>query len=250
MLDRTAAGPGHNNPPAYDPEILKGLSETTTNFMDASQVWLDMEAIATEEHASQLTDQIDGLRGLWKKVDEARKTAKKPHDAAGQTVQDAFNPLLKKLKAAGDSLKPKLATYAEQKAREEEAKRAEERRIAEEQTRAAEAAKKEAEASGNIAAQIDAEEQAKAAEEAAKRAEQPVKTQVKSATGAGRTMAMRKIKEVEIENPRVLFLHYQNHPDVIDTLRRLATADVRAKGYDPEAKPIPGIKVTERNVMA
>lgn len=250
MLDANEAGIGHNNPPPYDPEALAEHKSKADEFLAVTQQWLGLEKIETEEHAAQVTDQIDGLRGLYKKVDGARKAAKKPHDDAGRAVQAAYTPILTKLQRAADALKPKLGAYVEAKARRE----AEAKRKAEDEARreaaAAEKALREAEASGDISAQVEAEEQAKAAEKATKDAQKAPETRVRSATGAGRTMSMRTVKEVEVVNVNVLFLHYRDHPEVAELLKRLAAADVRAKGYDHAADPVPGIKITERQVMA
>lgn len=241
---------GGNNPPPYDADILDDLESTATEFLRVTQQWLGLEKIETEEHAGQITDQIDGLRGLWKKVDVARKAAKKPHDDAGKAVQAAFSPLLTKLKKAADALKPKLADYASEQAKKaEEAKRKAEAE-ARAQAEAAEKAAKEAETSGDISAQVDAEEAAKAAEKAQADATRKTETGVKSASGAGRTMSLRRIKEVEITNLNLLFMHFRDHSDVRDTLQRIATAAVRSKDYDAATDPIPGITITEREVMA
>ena len=229
MLDANEAGIGHNNPPPYDPEALSEHKSKADEFLAVTQQWLGLEKIETEEHAAQVTDQLDGLRGLYKKVDGARKAAKKPHDDAGKAVQAAYSPILTKLQRAADALKPKLGAYVEAKARRE----AEAKRKAEDEARreaaAAERALREAEASGDISAQVEAEEKAKAAEKAAKEAQKAPDTRV---------------------NINVLFLHYRDHPEVKALLQRLATADVRATGYDHAADPVPGITVTERKVMA
>lgn len=249
MLDHEIASVGHNNPPPYDPDVLAQFEATAADFLRVTQQWLSLENIETEEHARQINDQINGLRGLWRKVDSARKVAKKPHDDAGKEVHNAFTPLLSKLEKAADALKPKLAAYASEKAsRETEAKRkAEEeaRRQAEE----AEKARREAEASGDIDAQVEAEEAAKAAEKARKDAVRKVNTGVKSASGAGRTMSLRKVKDVEVTNINVLFMALRDEPELQETLHRIATLRVRAAGYD-NGEPLPGIKVTVREVMA
>ena len=72
---------------------------------------------------------------------------------------------------------------------------------------------------------------------------------MKSASGAGRTMSLRKIKEVEITNANVLFMAIREEPEVQEALAKAATRIVRASGYD-KGKPLPGIKVNEREVMA
>ena len=185
MLDANEAGIGHNNPPPYDPEALSEHKSKADEFLAVTQQWLGLEKIETEEHAAQVTDQLDGLRGLYKKVDGARKAAKKPHDDAGKAVQAAYSPILTKLQRAADALKPKLGAYVEAKARRE----AEAKRKAEDEARreaaAAERALREAEASGDISAQVEAEEKAKAAEKAAKEAQKAPDTRVRSASGAG-----------------------------------------------------------------
>lgn len=249
MLDDKTPGPGHNGPPPYDALVLADLESTAAEFLRVTQQWQQIKTITDEETAGLVTDQIDGLRGLWKKVDAARKDAKKPHDDAGKAVQAAFTPLLTKLERAADALKPKLAAYASEKARRE----AEAKRKAEEEARRqaeeAEKARREAEAAGDISAQVEAEEAAKAAEKAQKEAARKVDTGVKSATGAGRTMSLRKIKEVEITNLNVLFMALRDDPEVAETLHRIATLRVRSAGYD-DGEPLPGIKVNVREVMA
>lgn len=249
MLDNDRATIGDNRPPPYDPDVLAQFEATAADFLRVTKQWLSLESIETEEHAGQVTDQIDGLRGLWKKVESARKAAKKPHDDAGNEVQAAFTPLLTKLQKAADALKPKLAAYASEKARrQEEAKRKvedEARRQAEE----AEKARREAEASGDIGAQVEAEEAALAAEKAQKDAARKVDTGVKSASGAGKTMSLRKVKEVTITNINVLFMALREEPEVQETLHRIATRRVRAAGYD-KGERLPGINVDIREVMA
>lgn len=246
MLDNERAVIGDNSPPPYDLSEVAEFETNVEEFMRVSQQWLSLDKVETEEHASQMTDQISGLRGLYKKIDTARKAAKKPHDDAGKAVQSAFTPMLTKIQKAADALKPKLAVYASAKAEAEAKIKAEAEEAARKEAEAAQAALEKAQASNDIAATVDAEAQAKAAEEAQKAAAKPAKSNIKSASGGGRTMSIRKTKTVEITNINVLFMHYRDHPDVHATLSRLATADVRASGYD-EGTAIPGIdvKITE-----
>ena len=249
MLDNNAPGIGHNSQMPYNPAVLAELEATTTDFMNASQTWLTLEEIETEEHAAQLADQINGLRGLWKKVDKARKEAKKPHDDAGNEVQAAFNPLLAKLKKAADALKPKLSDYANKKAEKEaEARRKAEEEAAREAAEAERAAR-EAEESGDLSAAVDADEQMKAAQKAREAAKRPANTSINSASGGGRTMALRKVKDVEIVSLRELFIALCNEPELHETLLRIATRRVRAAGYD-DGPQLPGIKVILKEVIA
>lgn len=250
MLDNERAMIGGNNPPAYDPETLSDLDQRTVDFLKVTQEWIDLDKIENEQQAGLCADQISGLRELYKEADGARKTAKKPHDDAGKEVQAAFNPILQKIQRAADALKPKLGTYTAERAEAEAKAKAEQEEQARKEREAAEAAAKEAAESGDINAQVEAEEQIKAATQAEKDAAKGPSVKVKSTTGSGRTMSMRKVKEVGITNINVLFMHFKDEPKVAELLKALATAKVRSKDYDPEKDPIRGIKVTERGAMA
>lgn len=243
------AGIGHNKPPAFDATVVTDLETTVSEFMSVTQQWLQLEKIENDHHAEQVNDQITGLRGLFKNVDDARKAAKKPHDDAGKVVQAAFSPILAKLKAAAEALKPKMAIYTQAKAAAE----AEEKRKAEAEARAkaeeAAAAAKAAEEDGDIAAKVEAEEAQKAAEKQVKVAAKGPGTKVKSASGGGRTMSMRTEKTIKITNINVLFMELCDEPEVHETLARIATRMVRAKDY-AERKPLPGIKIIETKKMA
>ncbi|MCV6826029.1 MULTISPECIES: hypothetical protein [Halocynthiibacter] len=238
------AGLGHNNPPPFSQEKLAGFVERVTEFMKANKAWLDLKQIETDDHAEKATDMIAGLRGLYKEVDTARKAEKKPHDDAGKAVQAAYTPQLDKLKTAADKLKPLIASYIDKKAKAEEEKKRKEEAEAREKARLAEEAAKKAEEENDVGALVEAEAAKKAAEKEAKKASAPVKKSVGSATGAGRTISTRKSRHAVVENPLQVFMYYRDHPDVIDVLTRLATADVRAKDVD-ETK-IPGISIAEK----
>ncbi len=239
---------GHNQGPPFDPELHAGLSETADEFIAASQKWLDLDDIATEEVAKALTDQISGLRALFKRVEAARVDAKEPHLIAGRKVDAAFNGIKKKVETCAGLLKKKLQPYLERKAAAEAEEKRKREAEAEAARKAAEEAARKAEEGKSLAAQFEAEEAAKRAAEAEKEAKRKAENNVKSATGAGRTIALRTIREVEITNIRVLALHYQHHPELAALLKRLAEADVRAKDVD-ETK-IPGIAIREKKTAA
>ena len=60
-----------------------------------------------------------------------------------------------------------------------------------------------------------------------KRAEKPTKVSVGSATGGGRSMAMRTQAYAEIMNIRAVFMHFSENPRVIEVLQSLADAEIR-----------------------
>ena len=240
-----AAGIGHNLGPVFDVEKRDALAKQAEKFTSVSSAWAK-HVVRDEKDEALITDQITGLRKLKKIVDEARIADKKPYDDAAKAVQAAYVPIIRKIEASIEALKPKLAAYLTEKQRRIE----DERRKAQEQAarEAAEAQRlaQQAEEQQDIARRVEAEEAMKAAEKAARQAAKPVKAQARSASGAGRTISTRTIREARITNIRALFLHYQDKREVADVLLRLANADIRNKDVD-ETK-IPGIEIKTRTV--
>ena len=225
---------GDNKPPEptpYDAAVLQGLAEKTKAFVSVSDTWYKAN-IANKELAGQLGDQINGLRLLRTAVNKAREEQKAPHLKNGRVVDAAFNNLKDLIEASEEKIKPILAEYVVKKAAEDEAVRQTE--IAE-ANRVAEVARQkafDAQQSGKIEDQVEAEKAEVQAEKQQKQAAKPVNTGVKSASGAGRTISQRKIKVAVIKNPRQLFLAVQNEPEIIDALQRVANRIVRAKDFD------------------
>ena len=237
---------GHNAPPPYDADALAALKAEVVGCQTAAADWRKVE-ITAQHDAEKANDFLTGVRGLFKRVDGQRKADKAPHDTAAKAVDAAFKPLIEALTAIGDEIKAKLTAFAvaEERRQREAAEAA--RRAAEEEARRAQEEAARAAARGDILAEMEAQAAADAAEKAkAERA--PVKAGIASSTGAGRTAALRTIREAEITNILLLFGHYRQHPDVAATLLRLANADIRAaKGADPA---IPGITIIEKKAVA
>lgn len=228
----------------YDPVIHESLRLNVTAFCDAAGAWLDLKTITTTAQSERLTDFVAGARGLYKKADDARKKAKSIHDARGAAVQKAFTPLLDKLEKIATSMKDMQTDWL----RREEARIAEEKRAQQEEAdrkrREAEAAAAQAAARNDISGQVDAEAALKEAEEQAAAASRTEKARAGSATGGGRTMALRTQAYAEISNWRAVFMHFENRQEVKDVLQRLADAAIRA------GEEVPGAKRQERKVAA
>lgn len=243
-LTKSPPPAGHNNPPPFDPDVLADLARRTDEFMAAStDIRRKAVPIQSEEHAALLTDHIGGLRGLTKQVDDARKAAKKPHDDAGKAVQEAFLPLLDRIKRALDFMLAEQTVWISKKAEEERKRKAEEERIAREKQAEADRLAREAAASGDFDAEAKAEAARKEAEQLAKQAAKPATVNQGSATGAARTIGLVKVREARITNINLLFLHYRDRPEVAEVLLRLANADIRAKDVDDSL--IQGIEIIE-----
>ncbi len=246
MNDMSPPKIGDNNPPPYDPAEVEKLDAEGAQFLEAAAKWVENGDLASEEDAQRLNDFINGVKKRQKITDDARKAAKKPHDEAGKAVQAAYVPVIEKMKKASEKVGPILSKWLTKKDEERRAEAERQRKEAEFKQQEADRKAAEAAARNDISGEIDAEAARKEADEAAKEAARAAKARsnVASATGGGRTASLRTYVEVEVTNPRVLFMRYQSHPDAIDTLRRLAQAEARSKDFDAEKDEIPGATIT------
>ena len=207
---------GHNLP--FD-------AAKVADFADAAGEWLDKGAIETEEAATKLNDFLAGCRGLWTKLDTQRSTEKKPHWDAGQAVDTLYKVPLATLKKAGEQVKPLLTAWAKKKSEiEAEAKRKAEEAAAAEQA-AAQKFLDAAAARNDVAGEAEAEQAAKDADKAAAAAKRtPTTGRVASATGGGRTAALRTYYKARIDSPKMAVLWaLKNHPAEVDSfLAKLA----------------------------
>lgn len=240
------AGMGHNNPPAYDLAVFQELQNDAAAFITASNAWLKTP-VDTEEKSEKLGDQIDGLGKLAKRVNEARIAAKKPHDDAGKEVQAAFAPVLERIEKCKDLLKPIQLAYIKKRAEAEEKRKAEEAEAARLAKEEADRLAAEAAATGDIDAMVEAEERAKEAKKLEKAAAKPVSTGVRSASGAGRTMSVRKRKVCKIEAINAAFVSFRDDPKVAELLVSLANARANSAGFEGT---IPGFKIEEVESVA
>jgi hypothetical protein len=217
-----------NDLQAYDPAQHAELAAHVQVFCDAAGRWLDIKTVKSAEQSERLTDFVTGARTLYTRVETARKAAKKPWDDLGQQVQDAFAPLGAKLDKLGKSMKAMQADWLKREAD----------RMAEEKRQAAiKASEARAEAerlaaiaaqNNDISGQVEAEAALKAAEKAEKQAAKPVKAQAGSATGGGRTMALRETKHVRVNNQKLALAYFAEAPELADLLVTLGTRAARA----------------------
>jgi len=244
------AGMGHNRPPAFDPEKHGELSGRVETFMNVSNDIKASGPLQSQDQAEKLADHIAGLRGLKKRVEETKKIEKKPHDEAGKEVLAAFVPLEERLDRAIKGMLAISAEWLDRQRAEAEAEKRRKEAEAEAKRKEAEEAAKAAAASGNIDAEIEAERLAKEAEKAEKSAAKDVKVGIGSASGGGRTISERTVREAEIQNINALFIHYRTHPKLIECLQSLANADVRGKTITEANAANYGVRITEKKVAA
>ena len=222
----------HNRPPLIDPDLIARERSRVQDFADAAGAWLDLGKIETEEQAAKLKDYIDGARGLVKQVDATRADAKKPHDDAAKAVQATFRPLLDAIETAIGRVRPLLTDYLQRKKAAQEAEAARQKAEADKAAAEAEAARQAAQARHDVLGEAEAERAAEAAQKAAEAAAAPVRANVASYSGGGRSAGLRTQKTVVIENIRQVFLSVQDDPAVVEAITAAVTRKVRARDWD------------------
>lgn len=232
---------GHNSGESADP-----FKDRVNEFGSAAVEWGKVEI--DDSNAEQLNDFITGARGLLREIEAARIAAKKPHDEAAKAIQAAFKPLKDAVEKAGQLAKGLQTSYLRRKEEELERRREAEMQRAAEAEAAAQAEAAEAEESGDFVAAAEAE--AKVDETAKKldEVQKPVKAQVGSASGAGRTASMRTFRTAKFTSVPLAVAHYKDHPKMHDLVLELANADLRRAGK--EAVTIPGIEIVEERRVA
>lgn len=239
-------GGGSNLPPAaaplIDPEREKAMTDAVAEWADAAGEWLDRGAITSDEDAGKIADLMSGARKLANRIEKTRVDLKQPHLDAGREIDARFKaltaPLERLVKRVGDLqtvwLKAKKAAAEAEAARQrEEAARA---------AAEAEAARAAAAKRNDVVGEVAAEEAVKAAQEAAKAAAAPVKVNVASASGAGRTVGLRTIRRGKITNLAMAFMLVRDNPAVQEAIQAAVNALIRSKDFDP-ATTLPGVDI-------
>jgi hypothetical protein len=120
---------GSNNPPADELQ-----SDEIQSAIDVALAQLN-KPILSQTDCDLIANHLDRLSKLWTSQEKQRKEQKQPHLDAGKTIDDLFNPVLVKIKDAGEKLKSALTKWMiaektkaddlafEQRKREEEARK-------------------------------------------------------------------------------------------------------------------------------
>lgn len=224
---------GHNNPPPFDPVVLAEKEAEVSSFVEAAGEWLDLGEIETDEQQGYLTDFVDGARKKAKQLEDWRVTTKEPHRKAAEAVDNAVKPSSTKLKTALDRALDMLGKYQGKKKRAAEAAAQAAREEAARVAAEAEQKRLQAVERNDISGEVDAEAAKKTAADTARQAERVAEDagRARSASGAGRTIALVKIKTARIDNIRLAFMALQDDPIVVDGIQRAANQKIRAAGF-------------------
>ena len=227
--------PKPETPPAYNVVVHAAFGLRVDAFMEACGKWADIKEIGSAEQSERLTDFITGARQLWQKVEDQRKADKKPHDDRAAEVQAAFIGLLNKLDAASKKLKPMQAAWLAKEQARIDAEKAEAKRIADEKAQAARQLAAQAAARNDVSGEVEAAAMLKEASKEQKSAGREVRAKAGSASGGGRAMSMREVRTAEIHSRNSVYMHFREHPQVVDLLQRLANEAIRS-GVEFDAK--------------
>lgn len=239
QLKEAPAGIGHNRPSPFEE-----ARDRVELYYGEAQLWLDGQAIDSQEQADELSNLLNLIRQAKKSADEARKAEKKPLDDAVKEIQERYRPILQKADLAADTAKKALQPWLDEQDRlaREAAEAA--RREAEERQRAAEEAMRKAQAeAADLAARENAERLAAEAKQAEKAASKASKTTAKASGGIGRAASLRTSYEARITDERefAAYAWQRHHDELMEWMQQLAARLVRAN-----QRGIPGVEVIER----
>lgn len=232
-------------PDVHESDVAVLLSRMKDIASDAS-VWLDLGKIEDEATAAIAADQIAAMRKLKKDVAVAQKASKAIWANKAAAAFDRFAKILTGLDRGLDKMLDMQTGYL--RIREQE-RQAEAKRLADEAAKKAEEAAEAlrlAERNNDLMGMADAEALQKEAAKAEKTAQRADKAPINvgSATGAGRTVSLRKVKVATITNFMATLLHYKDNEKLREAVQDIVNAEVRAASFNPEKNSIPGVTVT------
>jgi hypothetical protein len=216
------------NTPA-EPAVL--FSEEIEDLLLEARNYLDGEPIANEQQAEAVSSILNRARRIEKDADMARAAEKKPHDDAGKAVQAKWKPILSKAELAANTAKQALAPWLRKV--EEDQRRAAEAARVEAQRLAEEAAAKHRVATGDFAAQEQAEQLLKDAQRAEREAAKADKAKP-LARGGERAVGLVDKFTPELVDPVEALRHYRTaQPEslkawLLDQARKDVTAGIRS----------------------
>ncbi len=236
---------GHNNPPQFiDQSTLDKVAELVDG---AERMIKALPEITNQADEAKVVDFMNGqLRPLLSRLEDERKSAKRPLDQKVKALQAEFNDPKRLLEASIDACKRLLGPWLEKKrkAAEEERRKQEEkaRKAAEEAAAAAKAAQE----SGGLRAQLEADQAAERAKEAEKAAQAKTATTARGQLSSGRAVSLRTYYHGKLVDSSKALRHYIKRSDarLIEALQTMVDADIRG---NPDLKSgkasIPGVEV-------
>ena len=222
------------------PEMLLAEAEELSRIVDTWRA--EVSEIEDEQRAAECSDLLDKLRDAMKTATAEHRKEKRPLLDACAACDDRYRPITSLLEAATKPVQDLLSIWIQKLRIIKTKKAADLEAEAERYRRAAEAAKNVSSIMGSLAAQVAFDRAERSTAEAAKAANS--KAQAKGTLG-GRAKTLRTTWHAAVTNYPLACRHYTNHPDVISTLERIASAEARGG-----ARILPGFKVFEKETVA
>jgi hypothetical protein len=227
----------HNNPPV---DLRDQLLSRVDELVSTADKWKkERPEITSGDHATKATDFLAQLRECLKKVEAQRKMEKQPHIDAGKAVDEEFSGVKTRLERSGIAIKGLLTPWLMKKEAEAEAERKRKEEAARKAEQEAEALARKSDA--GIDAAIAAENATKRAADLQKEASARPSSVNQKGDYASRAVSLRTNRHAEITDVLKAARYYKNDPKLIEVLKSLAGAEIRAaKGKDIS---IPGVEV-------
>jgi hypothetical protein len=236
-----APGPGHN---LVSPLDL--IRERVEELCAATNDWNARVAEISDEHTAQRCDDfLNQLTAELKKLAEQEKAEKAPHQHEIKRIGLAYGGLRLVLETAKAMIQPKLRDWLNRKRERLAAEKARQKAEAARLAREAEIAA--AKAGPTVESQVRAQEARRRAEEAAALADDPVSRAQVRGQYSPRARSLRVSWAAEVTDIVRCFIRYQDHPDVLAVLTKLASAEARATHGQVE---LPGCRLIQREVAA
>jgi hypothetical protein len=226
---------GDNNPPETPFDIS---TSHINDLYDEAVLWLDGDAIESEEMAEGIAKVMTKIRAAEKERSDFFKDEKGPLFAAGKACDDKWRPLADRTKLAIETCKKALAPWLKKKADE----KAEADRLAREKADAelkAAQEKIQAAAHDNLKERADAEEVLKAAQKTDRIAKAKANKGF-GVSGGGRKVSLRTVWKTELVDAEEALGHFWPSEEIEEALLSIGKRQV-ANGK----REIPGFVITE-----
>jgi len=232
----TNAGIGHNSGEKTEDEnqtkyekllaFSNEIVEAVARFQDAVKNGID-----DEETAGKAGKFLTRIKAHRSDSEKQRKIDVEPSNKTTKKINAEYAIIKEAMTGAVGMVEGKLSGFLAKKREEQEAARLEAEKAEAEARQKAERLRKEAEESDNLEQQLAAKEAEKQVKAAAKETKEAAKNKgISGGSVSGRSKSHRvvAVHKAKITHIDLAAKHYKNHPQVIELLERLASAELRA----------------------
>lgn len=223
--------------------------ERVESLIEKANDWIArVPEITNEDIARRADDFLNQIQAELKKLAAEEKAEKKPHRDRIAEIGAVYSPLSNLLEVAKGLIGRKVKAWLDRKQISLDA----EKKLQQEQAillaRKAEKATRIYATRPTVEKAAAAQAAHAAAVNAMAEAEQPVARAQIRGDYSQRARSIRVLWRAEIEDWRQVHLYYLDHPDLRETLQRLANAE--APSAHRERREIPGCRLIEKEITA